>query len=44
MEHYLIDGAPTLAKFVLFFDQLVDALNNTHKEPEKFERFAKHAW
>lgn len=41
-DHYLIDGAPTLANFVGFFDQLVNSLNNTHKDPEKFERFAKN--
>jgi mono/diheme cytochrome c family protein len=36
----LIEGAPTLANFVLFYDRLVAALNNTHKDDEKFERFA----
>lgn len=37
---YLIDGAPTLANFVLFFDRVVDALNATHSDPAKFNRFA----
>lgn len=37
----LIDGAPTLANFVLFFDKIVDALNETHSDPQKFERFAR---
>ncbi|CAM3993939.1 di-heme-cytochrome C peroxidase [Pseudoalteromonas byunsanensis] len=38
----LIDGAPTLANFVLFFDRLVAALNKTLSDDEKFERFAKN--
>ncbi|WP_281559824.1 di-heme-cytochrome C peroxidase [Thalassomonas sp. RHCl1] len=37
----LIEGAPTLANFVLFFSRLVDALNNTHSDAAKFERFAR---
>jgi hypothetical protein len=37
---YLIDGAPTLANFVLFFDKIVDALNATHSDEAKFNRFA----
>ena len=36
----LIDGAPTLGNFVLFFDELVGALNQTHEDDEKFGRFA----
>ena len=38
---FLIDGAPTLANFVLFFSRLVDALNNTYQDDAKFERFAQ---
>lgn len=37
----LIDGAPTLANFVLFFDKIVESLNETHSNPDKFERFAR---
>ena len=37
----LIDGAPTLANFVLFYDRLVEALNATQKDDSKFDRFAK---
>lgn len=37
----LIEGAPTLANFVLFFSELVDALNATNKDDEKFERFSR---
>lgn len=37
----LIDGAPTLANFVLFFDELVSALNQTHEDDKKFSRFAR---
>ncbi|MBT8234197.1 MAG: hypothetical protein HKO66_16580 [Saprospiraceae bacterium] len=40
-KNMLIDGAPTLANFVLFWDNIVDALNKTHSEPDKFERFAR---
>ena len=36
----LIEGAPTLANFVLFYDQLVAALNATNKDDAKFDRFA----
>lgn len=36
----LIEGAPTLANFVLFYDRLVEALNNTHRDDNKFKRFA----
>jgi hypothetical protein len=38
----LIEGAPTLANFVLFYDKLVDALNTTNQNNAKFQRFAKH--
>ncbi|WP_199886148.1 di-heme-cytochrome C peroxidase [Pseudoalteromonas sp. T1lg23B] len=38
----LVDGAPTLANFVLFFDRLVAALNKTLNEEAKFERFARN--
>jgi len=37
---YLIDGAPSLANFVMFFDEIVAALNATHSDEEKFNRFA----
>ena len=36
----LIEGAPTLANFVLFYHRLVRALNTTHQDDEKFKRFA----
>jgi cytochrome c553 len=38
----LIEGAPTLANFVLFYDKLINALNATNKNNAKFERFANH--
>ena len=38
----LIDGAPTLANFVLFYDRLVAALSETNQDQEKFDRFAKN--
>ncbi|HNJ90889.1 MAG TPA: di-heme-cytochrome C peroxidase [Nitrosomonas sp.] len=38
----LIEGAPTLANFVKFFDDLVNALNKTNDNPQKFTRFAKN--
>ncbi|GAA6139859.1 hypothetical protein NBRC116583_36060 [Arenicella sp. 4NH20-0111] len=38
----LIDGAPTLANFVLFYSRLVDALNETNMNDAKFNRFAKN--
>lgn len=38
---FLIDGAPTLGNFVLFYSRLVDALNQTYKDDAKFDRFAK---
>lgn len=41
-KKFLIDGAPTLANFVLFFDRLVLSLNQTYDDPEKFNRFAKN--
>lgn len=37
----LIEGAPTLANFVKFFSGLVDALDKTNNNKEKFTRFAK---
>lgn len=37
---YLVDGAPTLANFVLFFDRIVEALQVTHDDDEKFNRFS----
>jgi mono/diheme cytochrome c family protein len=36
----LIEGAPTLANFVLFYQRLVNTLNTTHRNDEKFKRFA----
>lgn len=41
-DKFLIDGAPTLANFVLFYSRLVDALNDTNKDSSKFDRFAKN--
>jgi hypothetical protein len=38
----LIEGAPTLANFALFFNKLVDALNTTNQDDAKFVRFAKN--
>ena len=38
----LVEGAPTLANFVKFFDELVNALNKTNDNPQKFTRFAKN--
>jgi len=37
----LIEGAPTMGNFVLFYSRLVDALNATNLESDKFERFAR---
>jgi len=37
---YLIEGAPTLANFVLFYDKIATALQATHDDDEKFNRFA----
>ncbi len=37
----LIEGAPTLANFVLFYSRLVDALNETNQDDAKFKRFAR---
>ncbi|KZM43679.1 hypothetical protein OA92_08315 [Marinomonas sp. SBI22] len=39
---YLIEGAPTLGNFVLFFDRLTEAMNATNSDPLKFTRFAKN--
>jgi mono/diheme cytochrome c family protein len=36
----LIEGAPTLANFVLFYQRLVSALDTTHRDDQKFKRFA----
>lgn len=38
----LVEGAPTLANFVKFFDELVNALNKTNDDRQKFARFAKN--
>ncbi len=40
-EHILIEGAPTLANFELFYRQLVESLQQTLKKPEKYKRFAQ---
>jgi hypothetical protein len=37
----MIDGAPTLADFTTFYDELVAALAATGKDDAKFERFAQ---
>ncbi len=37
----LIDGAPTLANFVLFFERTVEALDQTANDDEKYSRFAR---
>ena len=37
----LIEGAPTLANFVKFFGELVNALDKTNNDKEKFTRFAR---
>ena len=37
----LVEGAPTLGNFVLFYSELVDALNATNEDEAKFERFAR---
>lgn len=37
----LIEGAPTLGNFVKFFDELVNALDKTNNDQDKFTRFAK---
>ena len=39
-EKFIIDGAPTLANFVLLYDRLVDALDVTYRDDKKFERFS----
>ncbi|TXF90809.1 hypothetical protein FUA23_05050 [Neolewinella aurantiaca] len=39
-EKFIIDGAPTLANFVLLYDRLVGALEVTYKDDMKFERFS----
>lgn len=38
----LVEGAPTLANYVQFFNELVDALNATHQDDAKFDRFAEN--
>lgn len=37
----LIEGAPTLGNFVLFYSKLVSALNATQMDDQKFDRFAR---
>lgn len=37
----LVEGAPTLANFVLFFHEVIDAMEKTAADEAKFERFAK---
>lgn len=39
-KKYLIEGAPTLANFVLLYDRLSQAVNKTLEDDEKFTRFA----
>lgn len=41
-KHYLIEGAPTLANFVTFFRDLIDAMNQTAADQDKFDRFARN--
>ena len=45
LEHegnaYLIDGAPTLADFTSFYEDLINAMEATHRDDTKFERFAE---
>lgn len=36
----LVEGAPTIANFVLFFNRLVDAIEQTYNDKAKFGRFA----
>ncbi len=36
----LVEGAPTIANFVLFFSRLVDAIEQTYSDDAKFGRFA----
>ncbi len=38
----LVEGAPTLANFVLFFSELNKALEKTYQDETKFTRFAKN--
>ena len=38
----LVEGAPTIANFVLFFERLVNAIDETYQNDAKFERFAKN--
>lgn len=38
----VVEGAPTIANFVLFFSRLVDALNQTNLDNAKFDRFARN--
>ncbi len=38
---YLIEGAPTLANFVLFYDRLTSALEQTSADDARFARFAE---
>ncbi len=38
----IIDGGPTLANFVLFLSELIDAMNATNGDNDKFDRFAQN--
>ena len=38
----LIEGAPTLANFVKFYDKLTESLINTYTDDSKFDRFSKN--
>jgi hypothetical protein len=40
-EQILIEGAPTLANFELFYNRLVESLHQTLNSPEKYKRFAQ---
>lgn len=37
----LIEGAPTLANFVLFWSEIVHSLDATHRSDDKFKRFSE---
>ncbi|MDH3663969.1 MAG: di-heme-cytochrome C peroxidase, partial [Alphaproteobacteria bacterium] len=40
-KKYLIDGAPTMADFQAMFEGMADAMQVTHDDPAKFDRFAE---
>ncbi len=41
-KKYLVEGAPTLANFVEFFNRLAASLKATYQNESKFQRFAKN--